>query len=108
MLQLLTETMASGHGSRPNDDVEKVTRGPCSTRNLRATNPKVAVVVVIDTDLNQRPRKLGDVGRRRVLPGSRSVAVRGPVGERRPRSGGTFVVQPQYGARRHRNWAGSS
>jgi uncharacterized protein YbjT (DUF2867 family) len=28
MLQMLTETVASGHGSRPNDDVEKVTGAP--------------------------------------------------------------------------------
>jgi hypothetical protein len=28
MLQMLTETIASGRGSRPNDDVEKVTGAP--------------------------------------------------------------------------------
>ena len=28
MLQFLTETVSSGHGSRPNDDVEKVTGAP--------------------------------------------------------------------------------
>jgi uncharacterized protein YbjT (DUF2867 family) len=42
MLQMLTETVASGRGSRPNDDVEKVTGAPARSftefaRNTRAT-----------------------------------------------------------------------
>jgi hypothetical protein len=28
MLQMLTDTVASGRGSRPNDDIEKVTGAP--------------------------------------------------------------------------------
>jgi hypothetical protein len=50
-------------------------------------------------------RTVTNVGITKVFRGKRecfawieSDGVRGPVGERRPRSGDTFIIQPQQGA----------